>query len=180
MKALLLVSLTVALVANARLIFASPAAQTNTSHRVGVYDSRVVAYAWFWSADHQRALRKQIESAKAAKSAGDVAQFNKLDRALSEQQRELHREVFSTAPAKEAVAALKDRLPDIQKKAGLSAIVSKWDDSSVKENASATQIDVTDLLVSEFRSNEKQLKTIQDLKKQKPIPLDRIDEMKDL
>jgi hypothetical protein len=181
MKPSLLIPLTIAFVLEAHILLAVPATQIgNASRRIGVYDSRVIAYAWFWSADHQSAVQKQIESGKAAKAAGDTAKFKELDKALSGQQAEMHRQVFSTAPAIKALVALKDRLPEIEKQAGVSALVSKWDDAALKQNPSVTQVDVTDLLASEFKPGEKQLKTIQEIKKQKPVPLDKIDKIKDL
>ena len=181
MRALLLISLTVALVVSAQSTAAAPAVQTNsTPHFIGVYDSRVVAYAWFTSTDHRRVLDKQMDSAKAAKAAGDTAKFEELSKALSELQAEMHRQVFSTAPATGALVALKERLPDIQKQAGVSALISKWDDAALKQNKSATQVDVTDMLASEFKPGEKELKTIESIKKQKPVPLNEIDKMKDL
>ena len=40
-------------------------------------------------------------------------------------------------------------------------------------------MDVTDLLAREFKPGEKQWKVIEEIKKQKPVPLDQIDQMKD-
>ena len=150
-----------------------------SAQRIGVYDSRVVAYAHFWTAEQQKQLKEKADVAKAAKSAGDTERFNKLSKEMSELQEKLHRQVFSTAPAEEAMAALKPRLAEIQKEAGLSALVSKWDIQALGSYKSAQQVDVTDLLVREFKLEPKQMKTIEEIKKQKPVPLDKIDKMHD-
>jgi RimJ/RimL family protein N-acetyltransferase len=56
------------------------AAETNsTPERIGIYDSRVVAYAEFWSEAHQRKLNDLVKSAKEAKAAGDTNRFNELE-----------------------------------------------------------------------------------------------------
>ena len=107
----LIVAVTIlANVAGASLMRAGATDENNAlAQRIGVYDSRVVAYAHFWTAEQQQQLKEKAEVAKAAKSAGDTAQFNKLNKEMSELQEKLHREVFSTAPADEAMHELASR-----------------------------------------------------------------------
>jgi hypothetical protein len=174
---------TMAILANfagASLVRAGATDENNAStQRIGIYDSRVVAYAHFWTPEQQQQLKEKADVAKAAKSAGNQAQFNKLSKEMSDLQEKLHREVFSTAPAEEAMAALKPRLAEIQKQASVSVLVSKWDKQALGSYKTARQVDVTDLLVRDFKLDPKQLKTIEEIKKQKPVPLDRIDKMHD-
>ena len=154
------------------------AAETNaTPARIGIYDSRAVAFAWFWSGKHQKQLNELMQTARVAKSAGDTNRFEKFAASLREQQDQIHREGFSTAPPTEALAELKERLPEIQQAAGVSEFVSKWDEVSLKQFKGAEQIDVTDSLVREFKPTEKSLKTISELEKSKPLPLDECDEL---
>jgi hypothetical protein len=148
-----------------------------SAQRIGVYDSRVVAYAHFWAPEQQKQLTEKADVAKAAKSAGDTAQFNKLSKEMSDLQEKLHRQVFSTAPADEAMTALKPRLTEIQKQASVSGLVSKWDKQALGSYKSTQQVDVTDLLVREFKLDSKQLNTIDQIKKQKPVPLEKIDKL---
>jgi hypothetical protein len=154
------------------------AAETNTiPASIGVYDSRAVAFAWFSSAKHQTQLNELMQNARAAKAAGDTNRFEKLAATLRQQQEQIHREGFSTAPPTEALAELKERLPEIQQAAGVTALVSKWDDDSLKRFKGAEQVDVTDRLVREFNPTEKSLKTISELEKSKPLPLKQCDEL---
>jgi hypothetical protein len=172
----LIVTMTIlANVAGAGLARAGATDENNPSaQRIGIYDSRVVAYAHFWAPDQQKQLKEKADVAKAAKSAGDQAQFKRLSKEMSDLQEKLHRQVFSTAPAEEAMAALKPRLPEIQRQASVSGLVSKWDKQALGSYKSAQQVDVTDLLVREFKLDPKQLKTIEEIKKQKPVSLDKI------
>jgi hypothetical protein len=175
-KQLIVTMIILANVAGASFVRAGATDENNASaQRIGVYDSRVVAYAHFWTAEQQKQLKEKSELARAAKSAGDTAQFNKLSKEMSDLQEKLHREVFSTAPADEAMTALAPRLPEIQKQASVSALASKWDKPALASYKSAQQVDVTDLLVREFELDAKQIKTIEEIKKQKPVPLDKID-----
>ena len=157
----------------------SPATETNAAAtRIGIYDSRAVAYAWFSSGKHQKQLRELIQDARAAKAGGDTNRFRELAAALSRQQDEIHREGFSTAPPNEALAELKNRLPEILKTAGVSALVSKWDDPTLKKYPGAEQVDVTGTLVHEFITpTPQQQKIISGLEKSAPLPLDQCEEL---
>jgi len=73
------------------------------------------------------------------------------------------------------MASLKTRLPEIQKQASVSVLVSKWDQQGLQSYKSAQQTDVTDLLLAKFKLDPKQIKTVEEIKKQKPVPLDKID-----
>jgi hypothetical protein len=165
-------------VAGATLVGAAATEESNASaQRIGAYDSRVLAYAHFWTAEHQQQLKDKAKTAQTAKSAGDSAQFDRLSKEMAAEQERIHREVFSTAPAAEAMAELKPRLAEIQKQAAVSALVSKWDKQALASYKSAQQVDVTDLLVREFKLEPKQMKTIEEIKKQKPVPLEKIDKL---
>lgn len=140
--------------------------------RVGVYDSRVVAYSWFVSDAQQVKLKEQMAVARAAKQAGDEAKLKEYSTALSALQDQMHREVFSTAPAAEALALIKGRIPEIEKAAGVSNLVSKWDEPLLKNYKGAEKVDVTDELVRAFlKPTEKQLQVIAGIKKSAPLSL---------
>ncbi len=157
------------------------AAETNTNTtatRIGIYDSRAVAYAWFWSDKHQTQLNELMQAARAAKSDGDANRFKKLGATLGRQQDEMHREVFSTAPATNALAVIKNRLPEIQNAAGVGALVSKWDDAALKKYPDAEKVDVTSPLVREFITpTPQQQKMLSELQGQNPLPLEQCEEL---
>jgi hypothetical protein len=154
-------------------------AETNAvAGRVGVYDSRVVAYAWFWSDAQQGKLKAQMAAARAAKQAGDEAKLKEYSAALSALQDQMHREVFSTAPAEEALAEIKGRMPEIEKAAGVTKLVSKWDKPWLNNTKGAEKVDVTDELVRAFlKPTEQQLKVIEEMKKSDPLPLEKCNEL---
>lgn len=154
------------------------AAETNTAPtRIGIYDSRAVAYAHFSTAEHMQQINKSKQAAQAARDAGQTNRFQELAAVLRQEQDEIHREVFSTAPATDAMAALKERLPEIQKEAGVSALISKWDDAVLKKYPDAEQVDVTDRLVREFKPTDKQLKVISEFEQSQPLPLEKCNEL---
>lgn len=165
----------------ASLAMLTPAgvAETNAvGARVGVYDSRVVAYAWFWSDAQQAKLKEQMDAARAFKQAGDEAKLKERSAALRALQDQMHREVFSIAPADEALAMIKDRIAEVEKAAGVAILVSKWDKPSLNNYKGAERVDVTDQLARVlFKPTEKQLKVIHGIKKADPLPLEKCNEL---
>lgn len=154
------------------------AAETSAPpERIGTYDSRAIAYAHFWSDGHQRKLNDLSKAAKVAMAGGDEERFKELEAALKKEQETSHLQVFSTAPVDDVLAGIKDRLPAIRKEAGVATLVSKWDEPVLKKYRGARQVDVTDLLLREFKLDEKKMKVVQDIRKQKPLPLDQAQEL---
>jgi hypothetical protein len=140
--------------------------------RVGVYDSRVVAYAYFWG-DAARTYRsRETAAAIAARQSGDEALSKQLSQALANEQTQVHLEVFSTAPADEAMAALALRIPAICQELGVVRLVSKWDAAALNGVAAEAQVDVTDRLVREFLTpNGQQRKTMDEIAAANPLPV---------
>ena len=161
------------------MVMPSRGTDTNAAAgRVGVYDSRVVAYAWFWSDAQQAQLKEQMATARAAKQAGDEAKLKKYSAALSAKQDQMHREVFSTAPAEEAMAAIKGRIPEIKKAAGVTDLVSKWDQLALNNSHGAETVDVTDILVRALlHPTEQQMKMMESIKKSQPLSLEKCNEL---
>ena len=154
------------------------AAETNPlPERIGVYDSRVIAYAHFWSEPFQRELRELNKAAKAARAAGQSERFNELQAKLKNVQKKSHLQVFSTAPVDDVLAEMKDRLPAIQNEAGVARLVSKWDEAELKKYKRAVQVDVTDLFLREFNLDVKTTKVAREIREKKPLPLEKAKEL---
>lgn len=164
--------LLVSLLAAVRLTAAESPASSAGQGKVGVYDSRAVAFAHFWSQPVRLERDALVAEAKAAKAAGDTARLRELEQRLTAAQTRSHLQVFSTAPADEAMAALKDQLAALQRAAGVVRVVSKWDDAALQGVPESARVDVTDRLVEALRPDKSRLKTLEQLKAAKPLPLD--------
>lgn len=154
-------------------VAAAAETQKSTSPRVGVYDSRILSFVHFWSAPAGQERDALIAEAKTAKAASDDARFKELNARLIAAQKRLHLQVFSTAPADEAMAALKDKLPAVEAELGVARFASMWDDAALRDVADTDRFDVTDRLVRELLPNptDRQQKSIAEMKKSKPLPL---------
>ena len=150
-------------------LLAAPPKQMKT--RVGIYDSRAVALAYCGTEYHEHAIAKFKQDYEQAKAVGDTKRTKEIDAEMWRLQKQAHRQVFSTAGVDDILEHIKDNLPQIAKEADVITLVSKWDKKTLKHYKFAELIDVTDLIVAPFNPKEKQLKTIEQLKKEKPIPL---------
>lgn len=147
------------------------AAAAHAGEKVGVYDSRQVAYAHFFKPERQAKLKQLMEAGRAAQAAHDDARFSAISQQLSAEQNQMHLQVFSTAPIPELMAELGPRVAEIQRESGVARLVSKWDEAALKGVDAADRIDVTAQLVRDCPLDEKQRKTMDELGQKPPLPL---------
>ena len=152
---------------------------SKTQERIGIYDSRAVAVAFAGSPTHEKQLRALIEEHRNAKEAGDLEKAARLEAEGKAQQVKAHQQAFSTAPVDDILAHITNALPEIQKAAGVTALVSKWDEAGLKKHAGAERVDVTMRLVDALHPKERQRKSAVEIQKRKPISLRQAERIKD-
>jgi len=138
--------------------------------RVGVYDSRAVAIAYVRSEHFDKIMKAKMAEMEEAKTTGDTQKIEELEAWGTAQQAKVHRQGFGSAPVDDILEQIKDELSEITKEVNVIALVSKWDKKTLKNYKCADQIDVTDTIAAQFGPDEKTLKTIEEMKKKKPIP----------
>jgi len=133
--------------------------------RVGTYDSRAVACAFYRSKANNQRLADLKARLKQAESAGNAEEAQRL-KALPGQWQDLaHKQVFSDAPIPDIVERIADKLPKIQEDAGVDKIVDKrrnW-------NLFARRVDVTDAMVDLFNPTDDTREVISRLVKHPPV-----------
>jgi hypothetical protein len=145
--------------------------------RVGVYDSRCVAVACGPTEQFTKPLRDKMKEMEKAKAAGDGQKIKELEAWGQQWQQKAHLITFGTAPVQQFLEPVKDKLPEVAQQAGVDIIVSKWQiDYQVKD---AELVDVTDAIVALYQPNEKTLKTVEALKKHKPMSEEDVLKIKD-
>jgi hypothetical protein len=168
-------------------IAAEPAAGDNAADenakpiRVGVYDSRGVALAYYRqylrSPEFTARLKKLKEDHDKAKAAGDTEKAKKLEAEGQGMQAHSHAQVFGAAPIDEILAKIKDQLPQIAKQAGVDLIVCKW--TITYQAADAHLVDVTEQMAKQFQPDEATMKMIRDIPKHKPLSAEELKEHAD-
>jgi hypothetical protein len=147
--------------------------------RVGTYDSRSVAVAFAGS----EAFNKWMGDLKAekdkAKAAGDQKRIAELNAEAAARQKLMHKQGFSTTPVDNILDQIKDKLPMIKEKAGVTALMSRWDKTGLAKYQDSELVDVTMALVDAFNPNDRQRKSAIEIQKHDPIPLEQAENIKD-
>ena len=140
--------------------------------RIGVYDSRAVAIAYFGSAAFGQRLARLAAAADSARAAGDTARAGRLARQGPALQVHAHERAFSTAGARDLLAGFGDQLPAIARDAGVVAIVSRWE---LPYAAPALeQVDVTLPLVRLFVPDAQARRILGQIEHVPPVPFDQV------
>lgn len=140
--------------------------------RIGTFDSRAVALAFWRGEEGQKKLNSLHQKYATAKSENDEALIKKLEIEGPGLQVRMHQQVFSTGSVTDIMTRLKPVLPEIAKEAGVSLIVPK---SQVAYQDSSVQcIDVTPLLVKQFKPTEEVARIIQEILAREPVPIDEL------
>lgn len=168
------ISFTLALIVGGLMVaFVIPAGEQPTpagkdpALRVGVFDSRAVAVAYFHS-KHNTQIAKLMEEDRSAKAAKDEKKIAELRTKGKKLQDKFHLQGFGKVPVDDLLACMKDSLPGVAKEAGVDLIVDDFSWAA----AGVQTIDVTDRLVKLYEPNEKTLKMVAGMKEAKPVPLE--------
>lgn len=135
--------------------------------RIGVFDSRAVAIAYYRSEAFRKRLgdlRAQRDQSQAKGDEKAVARWEETGRKLQES---MHQHGFGPESDPEVMARLKPSMPLIAKEAQVALIVSKWDLPFVQDEVE--RVDVTRALVKVFEPDESTLRTITEIQKKAPI-----------
>ena len=145
---------------------------TGAKVRIGTYDSRALAMAYYRS----KAFLRQIEDMRAeyekAKAAGDEKRVKELESAGSAQQELMHKQGFGTWPVANMLERIKEKMPEIAEQADVEVIVSKWD--IAYQRSGVEFVDVTDRMVEPFDPDEETLRMIKEIQEQNPVSLEEL------
>jgi hypothetical protein len=144
-------------------------AQETNRERIGIYDSRSIAVAYVGSIFQEEKMQDLTNRFRKAKEAGDTKEVSRLKAEGRAWQAQLHRQGFGTAPVDDLLAHIAGDLPKIQQAAGVTSLVSKWDQSGLARHPKADRIDVTMQLVDAFRPNEKQRQAAVEIQAKRPV-----------
>jgi hypothetical protein len=147
--------------------------------RIGTYDSRAIAVAYVGSAAHSKRMEAMQTELARTNAAGDTKRTRELQSQGASLQKTLHEQGFSTAPVDDLLKLVEERLPAIRKEAGVSELISKWDEATLAKHAGAERVDVTLALVKAFDPNERQLKTAVEIQKHAPISRQKAKQIRD-
>ena len=145
--------------------------------RVGTFDSRALALAYYRSEPFNAQIKKVKAEYEKVKAAGNEKRAKELGAEGQAQQELAHKQGFGTWPVDNILETIKREIPEIARQANVDVIVSKW--SIVYQRSGVEFVDVTDLMVKPFNPDAKTIETIKEIQKQKPVPLEELENHQD-
>jgi len=140
--------------------------------RVGTFDSRALAMAYYRSEAFLRQINDMRAKYEKAKAAGDEKRVKELELEGSAQQELMHKQGFGTWPVDNILEKIKGKIPEIAAQAEVDVIVYKW---HIAYKRSGTEfVDVTDRMVEPFGPDEGTLRMIKEIQEQEPVPLEEL------
>jgi len=152
-----------------------PSAPRGTKVRVGTFDSRALAIAYYRSPAFEKEIGELRTKLKEAEASGNTQLAKKLAADGPALQSLVHKQGFGTFPVDNLLAKIKDQLPTIARQADVSVIISKW--RIAYQSDGVEFVDVTDAMVAPFGPDEKTSKIIEDMKNKAPLPLDQLNDL---
>lgn len=143
----------------------SEAQEVEKKIRVGVYDNRAIAVAYFGS-EYNIFLEKRAEHHEAL-ATGDTARAKELTEWVERFQRQIHYQGFCRAPVDDLLMVVKDKVIVVAKSMEIDFI--GWYPDYMGTNVET--IDITAELVALFEPSEEKLKQIESLKGTEPTAL---------
>jgi len=152
-------------------LFFSPGNKTNaqTKVRIGVFDSRVVAIAFYQSkfSNVQQTFGALQTRMEEAKEKDDKEAIAKIEREATLRQAIMHQQGFGDGSVNNITETIKDKMAQLAKNENLTAIVSKWE--LVFSSADIELVDITVKVVDFFEPNEKMKEMTKEVMQSEPI-----------
>jgi hypothetical protein len=147
----------------------TPDVTTRIVDRVGIYDSRAVAVAYAGSSFHEAWLADLKSQHETAQAAGNKEKAKELEERAKDRQGLLHMQGFSTYPVDEYLGLIEEQVSGIKKRAGVEAIVSKWNKKELKKYGDAKRVDITTHLIDAFDPKPASRRSAIEVQKHEPI-----------
>ncbi|MEI6576004.1 MAG: hypothetical protein WCO63_07500 [Bacteroidota bacterium] len=138
--------------------------------KIGTYDSRVVVFAFSRSQYFPSHIKDKQKAYNDAQEAHDTVKMDEALYSLMSFQHLLHQMVFCTGSAIPVLDSIKSKIPELAKKNGLVAIVSKFELNY--SDPDITLIDITNEMAALFNPKEDISKMAKDIRNAEPVPLE--------
>ncbi len=171
-KGLMLICITVLISASVFQATDSFAQNSPNRMKIGVYDSRVVVFAWSRSNYFKEHFEKIRQHSDSVIKTNDTLKIKEVSIQAMSYQHLLHQMVFSNGSAAGIMELVKDKLPDVAKEAGVKIVLSKYELSY--QDPSVEIVDLTPQVCQLFKPTENIDKMADGIKKSQPIPLDKL------
>ena len=139
-----------------------------TQEQIGIYDSRAVAVAYAGSRWQMEKMKAMTARLKKAREIGDTNEISRLEMEGRAWQASLERQGFGTAPVDDLLIHVASEIPAVQQAAGVTRLISKWNQTELNRHPQAVRVDVTMQLVDAFQPTATQRQRAMEIQKKKP------------
>ena len=146
------------------------AQKKSSAIKIGTYDSRTIIFAWSRTDLLKQHLVKLGQKSDSAEKAHDTARIKELSVEAISFQHLLHLMIFSTGSVASFMAVIKDKLPELAKKEGVSIIVSKFELNY--NDPSFEIVDLTKQVAALFQPKENIDKMAGEITAHSPVPIE--------
>ncbi len=140
--------------------------------KIGIYDSRVIALAYYRSEQQMERLQAIRTEHMKAKSENNQDKIKELEKEGPWIRVRMHQQVFSTAGISHITAQIQEPWKQLAQDTGVIIIVSKWE--MPYQAAIVETIDLTLPIAQLFNPYEQTLKIMEAMKIQEPVPFDQL------
>lgn len=140
--------------------------------KIGVYDSRVVVFAWSRSNYFREHLDKIRQHGDSVMKTNDTLKIKEVSIQGMSYQHLLHQMVFSNGSAARIIDLVKDKLLDVARQADVKIVLSKYE--LCYQDPSVEIVDLTTQVSQLFNPTENIDKMVGEITKSQPIPLDEL------
>lgn len=145
------------------------AQETTQRIRIGVYDSRAVALAYYNRDDHFTEMKRFRAEYELARKADNQKRIAEMDLEAKTRQQIKHARVFSNASIPDIIEGMRSDVERIARSADVTIVVSKWDLGW--SEAGVERVDVTNEMVATFKPNAQVQRWLAGLKDVEPVSL---------
>lgn len=140
-----------------------------TIQRIGVFDSRAVAVAYYNSkfSNNQQIFQSLGSQMQLAKSKDDKEAISKLELEGTMRQAMMHEQGFGKGSINNITESVKDKMTQLAKNENLSAIVSKWE--MIFSGKDVELIDITEKIVDFFEPNDQIKSMVKEIMQSEPV-----------
>lgn len=145
--------------------------EPSTSHefRVGTYDSRLLALAYYRSAHGMRAFNALEEQLATARATADHERTRELEAKAVSLQNLSHQQVFGTLSIPNVLKAVAGDLETVARDAQVALLVSRWDVQF--SDAQVKLVDLTPQLLELFEVDKATRHMLDEFSREDPAPI---------
>jgi hypothetical protein len=140
--------------------------------KVGTYDSRMVVYAFSRSDYFKQYMKKFMMQSDSATKANDTIRLRELSVQAMSFQHLLHQMVFSTGSVSMVMKYIREGLPGLASKEGVSVIVSRYELSWLAPGIET--VDLSRQVCALFKPAEDIENFLKEIEKVDPVPIEEM------